>query len=375
MAGQTGFKAGASDPRGITHIGHRDQLGDFLHAIDEGRAPAGRRPRGPQIGRDHPRDLPVGRGQGQAGRAAAGRNSRASTRIDPPVNGVTRMPRQGPPSPGSTISSICRVARWSRSPRCSRSSSRMRWRGSWAGCSTGSTRGTGKVGLENLKHGVRRPISRPAERDQIVRGVYRHFCMMLMEILHMPRKLHLTNWRDHIELVGTVAPAGPVHEREPAADLLDRPLRQLGDGGYVFGMFGFPTVSVARTLDNPYLERYLRSFRERTGQKLIPKTGGFDQMVDVLRNSRALSFLADQDAGQRGLFVDFFGRPASTHKAIALLAIEHQAPVVVGVARRIGPGFRYEILLRRRDRSRGAGPAPPMTSGFSPSVTRPRSSG
>ena len=39
MAGQTGFKAGASDPRGITHIGHRDQLVDFLQAIDEGRAP------------------------------------------------------------------------------------------------------------------------------------------------------------------------------------------------------------------------------------------------------------------------------------------------------------------------------------------------
>jgi predicted dehydrogenase len=39
MAGQTGFKAGASDPRGITHIGHRDQLVDFLSAIDENRPP------------------------------------------------------------------------------------------------------------------------------------------------------------------------------------------------------------------------------------------------------------------------------------------------------------------------------------------------
>ena len=39
MAGQSGFKAGASDPRGITHVGHRDQLADFLTAIDEGRAP------------------------------------------------------------------------------------------------------------------------------------------------------------------------------------------------------------------------------------------------------------------------------------------------------------------------------------------------
>jgi predicted dehydrogenase len=39
MAGQTGFKAGASDPRGITHVGHRDQLFDFLQAIDRGRDP------------------------------------------------------------------------------------------------------------------------------------------------------------------------------------------------------------------------------------------------------------------------------------------------------------------------------------------------
>jgi predicted dehydrogenase len=39
MAAASGFKAGASDPRGITHIGHRDQLTDFLEAIDRGRAP------------------------------------------------------------------------------------------------------------------------------------------------------------------------------------------------------------------------------------------------------------------------------------------------------------------------------------------------
>ncbi len=200
-----------------------------------------------------------------------------------------------------------------------------------------------QVGLDNLKQAYGDAMSE-AERDQVVRGVYRHFCTMLIEILHLPRKLHLTNWRDWFVLQGH-------------GHLLDlfmsgkRPLIFLTGhygnwemAGYVFGMFGFPTVAVARTLDNPYLERFLRSFRQRTGQELIPKTGGFDQMVEVLQNNRALSFLADQDAGQRGLYVDFFGRPASTHKAIALLAIEHQAPVIVGVARRIGPGFRYEFF-------------------------------
>ena len=72
------------------------------------------------------------------------------------------------------------------------------------------------------------------------------------------------------------------------------------------------------------------------------------------------------------MFVDFFGRPASTHKAIALLAIEHQAPVVVGVARRVGPGFRYEIgcadIIEPAELT-----APPTTPGCSPSATPPPS--
>ena len=39
MQGATGFTAGSSDPRGINHIGHRDQLADFLRAIDTGGSP------------------------------------------------------------------------------------------------------------------------------------------------------------------------------------------------------------------------------------------------------------------------------------------------------------------------------------------------
>ena len=197
------------------------------------------------------------------------------------------------------------------------------------------------VGVENLTAAFGDHYDEE-ERDRIVRGVYLHFCTMIMEILHIPRKIHLTNWRNYVRLVG----------HEPVLDrlLTGGPIIFLTGhygnwemAGYLFGLFGFPTYSVARTLDNPYLDRFLRTFRESTGQKLIPKSGGYDQILEVLQSGRALSMLADQDAGQRGLFVDFFGRPASTHKAIALLAIEHRTPVAVGVACRVGPGFRYEI--------------------------------
>ncbi len=199
----------------------------------------------------------------------------------------------------------------------------------------------GKIGMENLRHAFGDQYT-DADRDRIVRQVYLHFSTMFMEILHIPRKLHPTTWRERITLVG--------HERVLDRLLHGGPLIMLTGhfgnwemAGYLFGVFGFPPHSVARTLDNPYLDKFLRSFRERTGQTMIPKKGGYDQMLEVLRSGGVLSFLADQDAGERGMYVDFFGRPASTHKAIALMAIEHRAPVVVGYARRVGPGFRYEV--------------------------------
>lgn len=198
-----------------------------------------------------------------------------------------------------------------------------------------------EVGMENLRVAFGDRYTE-AQRDAIVRGVYLHFCAMLMEIMHIPRKLHPETWRDRITLVGHEAVVDRLLAGGPMI-LLTGHFGNWEMAGYLFGVFGFPPHSVARTLDNPYLDRYLREFRERTGQKMIPKHGGYDEMLATLRSGRVLSFLADQDAGQNGLYVDFFGRPASTHKAIALLAIEHKAPVVVGYARRTGPGFRYEV--------------------------------
>ena len=198
-----------------------------------------------------------------------------------------------------------------------------------------------QVGMENLRLAFGDRYT-AAERDRIVRAVYRHFCRMLMEMLHIPRKLHLETWRRRITLVGQEAVVDRLLKGGPVI-LLSGHFGNWEMAGYLFGVFGFPPHSVARTLDNPYLDRFLRSFRERTGQRMIPKKGGYDQMLEVLRSGGVLSFLADQDAGERGLFVEFFGRPASTHKAIALLALEHRAPVAVGYARRIGPGFRYEV--------------------------------
>jgi KDO2-lipid IV(A) lauroyltransferase len=181
-----------------------------------------------------------------------------------------------------------------------------------------------------------------AELDRLVFEVYRHFLNVVIEIAHVPRKLHANNWRRYIRLQNADRVVGALLRDQPVI-LLTGHFGNWEIAGYVFGVFGFPSYSVARPLDNPYLDRFLRRFRERTGQHLIPKKGGFDQILEVLGRNGLLSFLADQDAGSRGLFVEFFGRPASTHKAIALMALEHRCPILVGYARRTGERFHYEV--------------------------------
>jgi KDO2-lipid IV(A) lauroyltransferase len=114
-------------------------------------------------------------------------------------------------------------------------------------------------------------------------------------------------------------------------------------GGHCLGLLGFTTHAIARPLDNPYLDRYFRALRQRAGQQVLNKNGDFDRIQAVLHRGGALATLGDQDAGPKGLFVDFFGRPASTHKAVALLALERDVPMVVIGVPRLGEPLRYRV--------------------------------
>ena len=183
-----------------------------------------------------------------------------------------------------------------------------------------------------------------AELDAIVRSVYVHFASIIIEIAHIQRRLRDTTWHQHMRLRNT----------EPIVRLMlgGRPVilmtAHFGNwemAGYAMAVFGLKPYSVARALDNPHLERLIRMFRTRTGQEIIYKRGAFDQVSAVLQRGGLVGFLSDQDAGQRGVFVEYFGRPASSHKGVALLSLEHDAPVCVGFARRLGRGFQYEVSL------------------------------
>jgi KDO2-lipid IV(A) lauroyltransferase len=198
-----------------------------------------------------------------------------------------------------------------------------------------------QVAEENLRHAFGGSLS-DAQRNRLVADVYRHFCRLLIEIIYLPRRLHVSNWRRYLELE---------NGRQLVDCLLsDRPVflvtGHFGNwelGGYGLGLLGFETYAVARPLDNPYLDAFLQRFRQHTGQRILAKKGDFERMRQILSEGGVIATLADQDAGQRGLFVDFFGRPASTHKAIALLALEYRVPILIALARNTGAPLHYVI--------------------------------
>lgn len=197
-----------------------------------------------------------------------------------------------------------------------------------------------KLVEQNLRQAF--PQLSTAEQRRLIRRMWEHLFLMVLEIAHAPRKIHETNWRHYVALDD--------EDRIVRAMLDDRPLilisGHLGNfelGGVVLGIFGFPTFTVARTLDNPYLDRFVNEFRGYTGQYIIPKKGGYDQIEAVMASSGTITLLADQHAGQKGCWVDFFGRPASTHKAIALLALQYDAVMVVCCSTRDRCPMRFRL--------------------------------
>jgi KDO2-lipid IV(A) lauroyltransferase len=195
---------------------------------------------------------------------------------------------------------------------------------------------------ENLRHAF--PDWTQCERDNVARRMWRHLFLMVCEVAHAPRKIHDTTWRHHVTLHG---------KRELVDRLLSRRANVLVSGhfgnfemaGFVSGLLGAPTYAVARPLDNPYLHAYLTRFRGSTGQFLLPKDGSARQIQAVLESGGALALLADQHAGAKGCWVQFFGRPASCHKALALFSLTNDAPMLVCYARRGDRPLTFEMGL------------------------------
>lgn len=198
--------------------------------------------------------------------------------------------------------------------------------------------------LTNLKASY--PDQNAAWIEATGRRSFEQLAMLGVDVVCTPKLVRKDNWADY----AVYKNVEPLKWRMQAGQGLLLVTGHYGNFeiiGYLLSLFGFNLYSVARPLDNRFVDRYIRRIREQKGQKLIDKTGASNLMTTVTQNGASLGFIADQDAGRKGVFVDFFGRPASTFKSIALLAITQNRPIAVGYSRRLGNRFFFEIGCQR----------------------------
>jgi KDO2-lipid IV(A) lauroyltransferase len=109
---------------------------------------------------------------------------------------------------------------------------------------------------------------------------------------------------------------------------------------------GFPLSIIARPLEAAWLDTVMRRFRGAGGTEVIDKRNAARPVLDALRRGRLVAILLDQNASRReGVFVPMFGRPASTSRGAAMLAMRTGTPIVPLFTHRIAPG-RHVVTVQ-----------------------------
>ena len=178
------------------------------------------------------------------------------------------------------------------------------------------------------------PDSTPAWRRDIARASYAHLgreMIAMMRLSHMPKSELLA--RTDIVDIDSI---GPYYRNSGrGAVVIGGHFGNWEVGAAMIAARGYPVSMVAQRQSNPLFDRHLVEARERLGIKVIERGQAPKLAIRALRRAEVVVFGADQNAGRSGLFVPFFGIPASTHRGPALMAVRTNALVFVATPIRV----------------------------------------
>lgn len=195
--------------------------------------------------------------------------------------------------------------------------------------------------LDNLAHAF--PELGEAERRRLARASFRHLGLLLVESFALLA-------RSLDDVLSSVRLEGAEH--------LDAAVQKHGRALLLTAHLGnwelLPAASrltshaltvVVRPLDARWLNRLAEALRRKAGIELIDKRAALRPVLGALARGRLVGILMDQNASRReGVFVPFFGRPASTSRAMAVLALRTGAPVLPIFTRREADGTHRVVV-------------------------------
>lgn len=116
--------------------------------------------------------------------------------------------------------------------------------------------------------------------------------------------------------------------------------------GATIASLGVRYAALYRPLNQKPVDDWVKATRAERGLQLIDKFGGGAHVLRHTEELGSVGFVADQNAGNKGVFVPFFGRLASSYKTIGLVAMQRRMPLVCGHAVRLGWPAASEIRYR-----------------------------
>ncbi len=92
---------------------------------------------------------------------------------------------------------------------------------------------------------------------------------------------------------------------------------------------GMTVFGIAKPQSNKLIEKFQNDIRTREGVEIILTGGSFQRTLNALKGGGLVGLLGDQDAGRKGQFVEFMGRPASVSRGPATLAVKAGCPILM----------------------------------------------
>ena len=188
------------------------------------------------------------------------------------------------------------------------------------------------------------------EAKKLVKASFINMATNVFEIFYMPR-LNENNFRDYIDIEHLERLTDALAEGHGVVVLTGH----IGTWEWLsaaFTLSGLPVTAIAKPQPNEQYTRVLNDLRATIHVEIFSRgTSELLAAARALRQGKILGFLADQDAGPGGAFIDFLGRPASTPMGPAVFSRKFNAPVIPAFILRqedgrhrviVGEALRYE---------------------------------
>jgi KDO2-lipid IV(A) lauroyltransferase len=184
-----------------------------------------------------------------------------------------------------------------------------------------------RVGLRNLTLAF--PEMSEPDRRRLLRGEFISLGRQLAEVCLFPRYT-----RENVSR--TVVYDGfenyeHAYKRGKGVLFLTGHLGAWELSAFAHSLNGHPLSIVMRSLDNPYIDAFLQSYRTMHGNRTVDKDDFVRGLLSAMRNGETVGILMDTNmTPPQGVFVDFFGVPACTASGLARIALRTDAAVVPG---------------------------------------------